>query len=121
MLWTSLIVIALLGLYSKRGYSGPGALWVRDSLGGVFYEIFWCLVLAIVLPRSTARRIALTVLIATCVLEFLQAWHPPLLQLARSNFLGRTVLGSFFDWSDFPYYFLGSTLGWLWLRTIGRP
>ena len=67
-----------------------------------------------------AARIALAVLIATCILEFLQLWHPPLLEWLRSFFIGRTILGSYFDWSDFPYYFIGSALGWLWLRVIGR-
>jgi len=38
-----------------------------------------------------------------------------MLQVAR---LARTVLGSYFDWSDFPYYFLGSALGYLWVRLM---
>jgi hypothetical protein len=121
MLWTSLIVTAALGLYAKRGYHGPAATWVHDSLGGVFYEIFWCIAVALTVRRWRASRIALGVLIATCILEFLQAWHPPLLQLARSNFVGRTILGSYFDWNDFPYYFAGTAIGWAWLRASGRP
>jgi len=112
----SLIVVAALGLYAKRGYDGPAALWVHDSLGGIFYEIFWCLALGIALPRWKASRIAAAVLIATCILEFLQLWHPPMLELARANFIGRTILGSYFDWGDFPYYFIGSAIGWAWLR-----
>ena len=115
----SLVVIVPLGLYTKHGYHGPGADWVHDSVGGVLYEIFWCLALAIVLPRWKASRIAAMVLIATCILEFLQLWHPPLLELARSSFVGRTILGSSFDWGDFPYYFIGSAIGWAWLRAIG--
>ena len=90
-------------------------------MGGVFYVIFWCLVVAILLPRAKAARIAATVLVATCILEFLQAWHPPLLEAARGNFIGRTILGSYFDWGDFLYYFVGAAIGWAWLRAIGRP
>jgi hypothetical protein len=116
----SLILIAALGLYAKRGYHGPAALWVRDSVGGVFYEILWCLALAIAVPRWKASRIAVLVLIATCILEFLQLWHPPLLELVRANFIGRTILGSDFDWGDFPYYFVGSAIGWAWLRATAR-
>jgi hypothetical protein len=116
----SIILIAPLGLYSKRGYHGPGAAWARDSLGGVFYVIFWCLAVSLALRRATAARIAIAVLIATCILEFLQMWHPPLLEMARSTFVGRTILGSFFDWSDFPYYFAGAAIGWVWLRAVGR-
>ena len=116
----SIAVVVPVGFYGKRLYHGPAAHWVNDSLGGVFYEILWCVVLAFFLPRWKAARIALAVLIATCILEFLQLWHPPLLEWLRSFFIGRTILGSYFDWSDFPYYFIGSALGWLWLRVIGR-
>jgi hypothetical protein len=115
---TSLAVIVPLGFYAKRGYHGPAAGWVRDSLGGAFYEIFWCLVLALTLPRWKPSRVALVVLTATCVLEFMQLWHPPLLEWLRGFFIGRTILGSYFDWSDFAYYFLGSALGWGLLRAI---
>jgi len=123
MIWksaASLFVIGLFGFYAKRGYHGPAELWVHDSAGGVFYEVFWCLALAIALPRWKAPRIAAVVLVATCILEFLQLWHTPLLELARANFLGRTILGSYFDWRDFSYYFIGSAIGWGWLRAIGH-
>jgi hypothetical protein len=114
----SLAVITPLGFYAKRGYHGPAAAWVHDSLGGALYEIFWCLVLALLLPRWRPARTACVVLVSTCILEFMQLWHPPLLEWMRSFFIGRTILGSFFDWTDFPYYFVGSALGWLWLRAI---
>jgi hypothetical protein len=116
----SIAVAAALGLYAKRGYQGPFAPWVHDSLGGVFYEILWCLVFGLCLPRAKAWRIAAGVLVATCILEFLQLWHPPFLEWLRSYFIGRSILGSWFDWSDFPYYFAGSALGWLWLRALGH-
>jgi hypothetical protein len=115
----SIAIVVPAGLYGKF-YKGPGALWVNDSLGGVFYEILWCLVLGLCLPRWKAARIATAVLTTTCMLEFLQLWHPPFLEWLRSYFLGRTILGSYFDWWDFPYYFAGSALGWLWLRGIGH-
>jgi len=114
----SLAIITPLGYYSKRGYHGPAAEWVHDSLGGAFYEIFWCLVIALVASRWPALRIASVVLVSTCILEFLQLWHPPLLEWMRSFFIGRTILGSYFDLGDFPYYFLGSGIGYLWLRAI---
>jgi hypothetical protein len=50
----------------------------------------------------------------------MQLWHPPWLEWMRGYFLGRTILGSTFDWWDFPYYFAGSALGWLWLRIVNR-
>ena len=111
----SLAVVVCAGLYGKR-YRGPGAHWVNDSLGGVFYVIFWCLVFSFRLPKVRPAWIALAVLAATCCLEFLQLWHPPFLEYLRSFFIGRTILGTYFDWSDFPYYFAGAGLGWWWMR-----
>jgi hypothetical protein len=113
----SLAIIVPAGLYSKL-YRGPGAHWVNDSLGGVFYEVFWCLVLWFCLPRLKPHRIAGAVLAVTCVLEFLQLWHPGFLEFLRSYFVGRTILGTTFDWSDFPYYFAGSGFGWFWLKRL---
>jgi hypothetical protein len=115
----SLVVILAIGLYSKR-YRGPASAWVNDSLGGAFYEIFWCLAAAFCVPRWPPGPIAAIVLVSTCVLEFLQLWHPPLLQWARGFFVGRSILGDYFDWWDFPYYILGSAAGYLWLRYLRR-
>ncbi len=86
----------------------------------MFYEILWCVVFGLCLPRTRAWRIAAGVLVVTCILEFLQLWHPPILEWLRSDFIGRSILGSWFDWNDFPYYFAGSALGWLWLRALGQ-
>ncbi|HVW09468.1 MAG TPA: DUF2809 domain-containing protein [Bryobacteraceae bacterium] len=115
----SLVILTPLGFYTKF-YRGPAAFWVNTSLGGLLYEIFWCLLAALVLPSVRSRTIALWVLAITCMLEFLQLWHPPPLEAVRATFLGRAVLGTTFDWSDFPYYFAGSALGWLWLSLTRR-
>lgn len=115
--WSTLISLAIivpLGFYTKF-YEGPAAFWVKYSLGGVFYEIFFCLLVFFVFPKARSGVIAGWVLLVTCLLEFLQLWHPPLLELIRSNFFGRTLIGNSFSWSDFPYYFIGSGLGWIWL------
>jgi hypothetical protein len=70
------------------------------------------------MPRWNPRWIALGVLVATCILEFSQISRAPILELIRSNFIGRTIIGSTFDWFDFPYYFLGSGIGWFWLTRL---
>lgn len=113
----SILIITPIGFASKF-YCGPAAAWVNDSLGGTFYVIFWCLVAFLFFPKSQPGKIAATVLITTGLLEFLQLWHPPILEWIRSYFIGATILGTSFVWSDFPYYFLGSGLGWLWLRWL---
>ena len=113
----SLLIILPAGFYSKF-YRGPAHFWVNNSLSGVFYEIFWCLVAGVFLRRSKPGSIACGVFLATCILEFLQLWHPPALEYARSFFIGSALLGTAFVWSDFPYYLIGSALGWGWLRWL---
>jgi hypothetical protein len=112
----SLAILIPAGFYTKHA----AAPWVRASLGGAVYEIFWCLLAGLLLPRVKPRTIAAWVLGITCALEFLQLWHPPALEAARATFLGAAILGASFDWSDFPYYFIGSGLGWFWLTLLRR-
>lgn len=108
----ALLIITPVGFYSKF-YAGPLHYWVNNSLCGLFYETFWCFVLALFCKRLKPVYIAGIVLAATCLLEFLQLWHPPFLELLRRNFIGVTILGNAFSWSDFPYYFAGSVMGLL--------
>ena len=114
--WTILSIIILLpiGFYSKF-YQGPAHVWVNDSLGGAFYEIFWCLVVFLFFTKTAPWKIAVAVFLITCALEFLQLWHPLFLELIRGNFIGRTILGTTFTWADFIYYIVGSLGAWIWL------
>jgi len=115
----SIVVILPLGFLTKF-YSGPAGEWVNNSLGGVFYEIFWCLVVLLFFPKLKSLKIAISVFIITCCLEILQLWHPWFLEVIRSNFIGVTIFGNSFNWFDFPYYFIGSLLGYLWLYKIKK-
>jgi hypothetical protein len=117
-----LIVVIPIGFYTKV-YNGPAEDWVGNSMGGLVYELFWCLVLAFLFPGKNPLVIALWVFGATCFLEFLQLWHPPFLENLRSTFIGRTVLGHSFNAYDFPYYFIGCLMGWgvlVAIKTITR-
>lgn len=113
----SIALVVPLGLYT-RFYSGFGESWVRGSLGGVFYVIFWCLVVYLVLDTTRPLFIVAAVLIVTSGLEFLQLWHPPALETLRRSFLGSALLGTTFYWSDFPYYIVGALIAWLWLNRL---
>lgn len=115
----SLLIVVPLGFLSKF-YAGPAQNWVNNSLGGVFYEIFFCLLLCLILRKMKAHIIATVVFFCTCALEFLQLWHPPLLQFIRSFFLGAAFLGTSFSWKDFPYYLIGSLIGWFWVKTLSE-
>ena len=113
------MILIPLGFYSKF-YSGSGHEWVNNKLGGVFYEIFWCLVFYILFPKIGAFKIALTVCLITCLLEFVQLLNNDFLEIIRSNLIGQTVFGNSFTWSDFPYYFIGSFLGFLLLNLTNK-
>jgi Protein of unknown function (DUF2809) len=106
-----------IGFYSKL-YSGPAHEWVNNKSGGVLYEIFWCLVFYILIRKAKPKNIALWVFTTTCILEFLQLLDNSLLELIRSDFIGRTIIGSSFSWSDFMYYFIGSIIGYFILNFL---
>ena len=114
-----LLLITPVGFYTKY-YQGIGAYWVNNSLGGVLYEVFWCLVLFFTQPKVKPFKIAGTVFIITCILETLQLWHPPFLQAIRSTFIGKTLIGTSFVWSDFMYYLIGCSIGLLLINIIRK-
>jgi hypothetical protein len=113
-----LLVIVPLGFYSKF-YSGPAAVWVKNCLSGVFYVIFWCLLILLFIPAKPGL-VAIVVFVVTSLLEILQLSHHPVLEFIRGFFLGRVLIGTVFVWSDFIYYAVGCLLGWLWLRLLNR-
>lgn len=116
----SLLIVTPLGFLSKL-YTGPAQNWFNNYAGDILYEIFWCLFFFLLIPhRKAIRQIPIWVFFVTCMLEFLQLWHPPFLQQIRANFLGRTLLGTTFVWWDFPHYAIGCIIGWLWLQQIWR-
>ena len=119
-LLASLSIIVPLGFIIKF-YPGPGRSWLNDAFGGVPYDIFWILLIAYLRPKASPLKIAIGVCLITCGLEFLQLWQTPLLEAIRVTSLGRLVLGHSFSWLDFPYYFVGSALGWVWVRSLQHP
>ncbi len=121
LLWLLPCVLAL-GLASKA-YQGPGHIWIQSHAGGFFYVVFWVLLAAVVWSRASPFRLAAAVLTVTCVLEFLQLWHPRPLELLRGHVPGRLLIGTTFSWRDIPPYLAGSLVGALvvqWLRGKSR-
>ncbi len=113
-----MLIVVPMGFLFKY-YAGYGHEWFNNYASSLFYEIFWCL-FAFWFFRSqlAVKQIPLWVFVITCILEFLQLWHPPLLEAARATLIGKLLLGTTFDWGDFIHYFLGCILGWLWLRQL---
>ncbi len=111
-----LVIIALMVTgYWLRFYAPIDPQW-RDRSGGVAYVIFWILVYAWVRPKAPALLVAIAVLSITCCLEFLQQWHPAWLEAIRRTWPGRLILGTTFEWSDFPPYFVGAFIGFFLMR-----
>ncbi len=115
----ALLIIIPLG-FATKFYHGPASAWVADSLSGVFYEVFWCLVIFWAFPWISPWKIAAIVFLFTAGLEFTQLLNWNLLLRIRETFLGRTLIGTTFRGSDFFYYFLGSGLGALLLTLIKK-
>ena len=100
-------VLVPIGVGTKL-YVGPGAAWVVGSLGGSIYVMFWSFLGLTLWPASSPGRVAAGVFGGTVAIEFLQLWHPPLLETLRSTLLGQTVLGGVFSWVDIPFYAVGA-------------
>ena len=116
----SLLIVTPVAFAFKL-YTGPASWWFNNYGAGVLYEVFWILVAFLFFPsKRSANAIPVYVFIITCILEFLQLWHPPFLQEFRSHFLGSALIGTTFVWCDFPHYFLGCFIGWEWLRFVLR-
>jgi len=113
----TILIITLLGFASKF-YAGPAVKWVNNSLGGLLYEVFWCLVISLILIKNKPWKIAFSVFFITGILEFLQLWHPVFLEIIRNTFIGRTIFGTTFVPSDFIYYIFGSLVGWILLEKL---
>jgi hypothetical protein len=114
----SLLIITPLG-FAFKFYPGPGNVWFNNHGAGLLYEIFWILAAFLFFPsRRSADRIPVYVFLATSILEWLQLWHPPLLEMIRSTFPGRALIGTTFVWWDFPHYVLGCFIGWIWTRIL---
>jgi hypothetical protein len=114
-----LVIITVVGFYSKF-YGGPAANWVNHSFSGVFYVMFWALLVFIFFEDWNPWFISVSVFLVTCLLEFLQLCHLPFLEVMRSYFIGKTLLGTTFTWSDFPFYAGGSVLAWICLWYFKR-
>ena len=119
---TKLLLITLtlvpLGFAVKFAVPGPLGTWCRMYGAGVLYKIFWILALRLFFRRLTPAACGIIVFAITCVLEFMQLWHPPLLEAVRSTFLGAALIGTTFDPVDFAYYAVGSLLGFHFLKGI---
>ena len=116
----ALAIVTPLG-FAAKWYAGPGRSWLNNWAASIIYELFFMLLVFLIIPRKKAvAPIALGVCAATIALEFLQLWHPAPLTAIRGTFLGRALLGTTFAASDLPIYPVGCLLGWFLLRRLSQ-
>jgi hypothetical protein len=111
-------VSILAGLWLR--FDAPVAPYLRDAAGGISYVLVFVMLFGALMERASSSAITGSVLIATCCLEFLQLWHPLWLEACRRTIPGRLLLGTTFEWMDFPPYFIGAALGWMMLRVLRK-
>lgn len=116
-LFISILTLFVLG-FATKFYGGPRSLWVSNHLGDILYEIFWCLLISLLVPQMPILKNVQLVFVITCVLELLQLWHPSFLTTARNTFIGHAILGSAFDLWDIPHYAVGCLIAYFWLTKI---
>ncbi|MFL6416608.1 MAG: DUF2809 domain-containing protein [Bryobacteraceae bacterium] len=117
-----LVLIATLsvlaGLWLR--FDAPIPPYLRDASGGISYVVVFILFFGAVSQKATSAAITVCVLVATCCLEFLQLWHPVWLEACRRTIPGRLLLGTTFEWADFPPYFVGAGVAWMVLRILRK-
>lgn len=101
-------------------FDAPISPYLRDASGGISYVLFFILAVGALTPRASSTTIAISVLAVTCCLEFLQLWHPAWLEACRRTIPGRLLLGTTFEWTDFPPYFIGAAIGWALSRALRK-
>jgi len=107
-----LVLLVPIGLGTKF-YKGDNAFWINNSFSDVLYEIFWSVLLFILVPRLRIITNVILIFVATSIIEFMQLVKTPFLLELRSSFLGKTLLGTTFVPMDFVYYAIGCLLSFI--------
>ncbi|MCP5023168.1 MAG: DUF2809 domain-containing protein [bacterium] len=100
---------------------GASLEWIARHLGGTFYVLLWIFLTLTAFPKWRAPVVCAAALFATILVECAQLSHPAWLEAIRSTRPGRLLLGSDYDWMDFPYYGLGYLVGLVWTRCLTGP
>jgi hypothetical protein len=114
-----LVCLIPIGLIAKI-YELPGNQFISNKLTGALYVLFWSGFTAFLFPRIKNQIICTTVLLVTCLIEFMQLFSSPFLEYVRTSFVGRALIGNSFSWSDFIYYLIGALLAWFFLVRINK-
>jgi len=102
----ALVLVIAAGLGSRMFGNSLPAL-VATYAGDTLYATMVFVGLAIVAPRWSTARLAVTALACSCAIEVSQLYHAPWIDVIRNTLPGALVLGYGFLWSDLACYAAG--------------
>jgi len=105
----ALVLVIAAGLGSRMFGNSLPAL-VATYAGDTLYATMVFVGLAIVAPRWSTARLAVTALACSCAIEVSQLYHAPWIDVIRNTLPGALVLGYGFLWSDLACYAAGVAL-----------
>lgn len=103
-LWIPLVVAA--GLGTRAGLPLPAL--VRVYGGDTLYAVLMFVLLALIWPTASSRKLSQWAAIVCVLIELSQLWHPPWLDAIRATRPGALVLGQGFVWTDLVCYLVGA-------------
>jgi hypothetical protein len=84
---------------------------IATYAGDTLYATMLFVGLAILVPRWSTARLALTALASSYAIEASQLYHAPWIDALRATLPGALILGYGFLWSDLACYTVGVALG----------
>lgn len=104
--------------YVVRFSKALNAPLLQDIGGSLAYQVLLMFGVAFLFPRLSLVKCAAAVFVFSCAVELLQLWQAPFIRGIRATWPGRVILGTTFNWWDFPPYALGCMLGWMVIRQL---
>lgn len=97
--------------FSTKFYHGVYESWVHNYAGDIFYPMFWMYLILLVFPQLSVCWTGIIVFVFSTAIELSQLSSWSVLEYFRQSFLGRTIFGVSFSWTDVRYYAIGCFFG----------
>lgn len=114
-----MLLLMSVGIFTKI-YKGPGFAFIHNKLGGVFYVMFWAFLAKILFYEWRSVYLVSGVFALSCGIEFSQLLTWDCLEWIRNSFIGMTLIGQSFNFSDMVYYTFGAGLAYFLLKRMER-
>ena len=103
------LIIIVLGLLWRSAWLDVSRFWSKYGGDALWAMMIYC-GLGIIRPSWPTRYLAVLAALICSGVELSQLYHAPWIDTLRSYKLGALVLGSKFNWPDFPAYYIGILL-----------